>query len=37
MRKQYIQVSYSRDMKYKFQKLTQGNKRVEESLVQFHI
>lgn len=30
MRKQYVPASYSRDLKFKLQKLTQGNKGVEE-------
>ena len=30
MRKRYVPASYSRDLKFKLQKLTQGNKGVEE-------
>ena len=30
MRKRYVSASYSRDLKFKLQKLTQGNKGVEE-------
>ena len=30
VKKQYVPASYSRDLKFKLQKLTQGNKGIEE-------